>query len=138
LDSLICEELMRQADLRCGECDCVKLKAFIGVAVATLAAIIAVRGRNKAAMKEAQKAIQKAMESSRRAANAETLEEMGIIMGEVDSFLAIAAELLDGEQEIMFEFDTTLEEFEATTKRIEVEAFYDVEAGTPGEVVISP
>jgi len=63
---------------------------------------------------------------------------MGIIMGEVDSFLAIAAELLDGEQEIMFEFDTTLEEFEATTKRIEVEAFYDVEAGTPGEVVISP
>lgn len=124
-DKQICAEIAEQAKLACEDCDCKRLKALVGAGVATLAILIAVRARNKAAMKEARAAIEKAMQSAREA---EIASEIGLI--EVLEGMQHALLILDTEELTMFEYDETTERLIEDWKDAQKTAFYpDADSG---------
>lgn len=84
-DNEICFQLSEQAQLRCGECDCVKLKALVALALGVMAFAAAVRIRNKEAMTEAIAAISKAQRSARGTLGRIELEKVNSLLILVDS-----------------------------------------------------
>lgn len=84
-DTEICRELAEQAQLRCGECDCVKLKALVALALGVMAFAAAIRVRNKEAMQEAIAAIAKAQRSARGTLGRIELEKVNSLLLFVDN-----------------------------------------------------
>ena len=99
-DEAICLAIAENGGLKCGECDCVKLKVLLELALGVFLLAAAIRARNKEAMRQAIDAISKAQRSS-KIGNIEILEEVSGLIFLVD----------DGEDQIQAHLDKLNDEF---------------------------
>lgn len=103
----ICAAIVLKGGLQCGDCDCERLKQLIELTLGVIALVVAVRARNRRAMKEALEVIRKAQESSRQAMGRIELEKVQSYITSMEKSDAQLDESLDSLQELLLESQST-------------------------------